>query len=334
MERLIYSLKVKKNEKALLINNGCARIAAIDGVRGVAILAIIVCHICYGFSSDSILGQYLGGTFNYVFLFISAYLLGLKYSMSHKVYGGVFLKRRIMRLGTSLYPFLLLVIGVCYIKGIPISPLKVAMNFLFLGWVAKLPGNGHLWFVTMIMLTYVSYVFLSRVKERNKSKLAFGMLLLIPLSIVVSLLGLPGYCFLMLMSCCLIFFYAEQIRNYLSNLQWEKVLCLYFFANLITLYCFMKNLIEIGHITYYYLTLLTGIASFLLLYKLFYKRIVARFFVFTSSISFELYLVHHPISDYHLFMPLTNNKTLSVIFIFVVSYVGAYILHKMVKLHG
>jgi len=66
------------------------RIKAIDGVRGIAILAIMVCHVCYGFCSDSRLGQYLGGTFNYVFLFISSYLLGLKFSMSHQIWGGNF----------------------------------------------------------------------------------------------------------------------------------------------------------------------------------------------------------------------------------------------------
>jgi len=243
--------------------------------------------------------------------------------------GGQFLKRRTIRLCSSLYPYLLLSIVVYVIIGISVSPLKIALNFLFLGWFAKLPENGHLWFVTMIMLTYGSYVFLSRVREKNKCKVALGLLVLLPLSIVVSLLGLPGYCLLMLMSCDLIFFYAEQIRNYLSKLSWNQVLCHYIFANLIALVLFREKMIEIGHIAYYYITLLTGIASFLLLYKLFCKRSVARFLVFTSSISFELYLVHHPISNYHLFLPLTNSKPLSVILIFLLSYMGAYILHKI-----
>lgn len=79
---------MKKNGGELMVIYKGERLESIDGVRAVAILAIVVCHVCYGFSGESVLGQYLGGTFNYVFLFISAYLFGLKHAAKPEVWGG------------------------------------------------------------------------------------------------------------------------------------------------------------------------------------------------------------------------------------------------------
>ena len=62
------------------------RIPAFDGIRAVAILMIVLCHICYGLGLMPI-GHYLGSTFNYVFFIMSALLLGLKVNKNeHKEY--------------------------------------------------------------------------------------------------------------------------------------------------------------------------------------------------------------------------------------------------------
>lgn len=52
------------------------RIPAFDGIRGVAVLMIVTCHVCYG-AGLGVWGQYLGGTFNTVFFLLSAILLGI-----------------------------------------------------------------------------------------------------------------------------------------------------------------------------------------------------------------------------------------------------------------
>lgn len=52
------------------------RIPAFDGVRAVAILMIVTCHVCYGAGAGT-WGQFLGGTFNTVFFLLSAILLGI-----------------------------------------------------------------------------------------------------------------------------------------------------------------------------------------------------------------------------------------------------------------
>lgn len=78
MENISKTPEMKKNE----------RWDAIDGIRAVAIMAIVACHICYGFDGYSVAGQYLAGTFNFVFSFISAYLFGLKYAARPETWGG------------------------------------------------------------------------------------------------------------------------------------------------------------------------------------------------------------------------------------------------------
>lgn len=323
---------VKKNVGKQKVISWGERLEAIDGVRAVAILAIVVCHVCYGFSEKSILGQYLGGTFNYVFLLISAYLFGLKHAAKPEVWGGQFLRRRMVRLCWSLYPFLGAVVVASWAFGIPLSPIQVAQNFLFLGWCAKLPGNGHLWFITMVMLTYVEYAVLTAI--RRKSLQVALLLLLLPVSLGVSLAGLPGYCFLMMAGCGLVFVFAPLVRSLLDQLGWWQVILLYAVGNAMTIPALVGGYTVIGAPSYYYMTLMTGVASFLLLHKLFGKLSLGRMGAFTSAISFELYLVHHPISDYHLFMPLVHYPTIAIVLVFVASYAAAYCLNQVARRIG
>lgn len=203
------------------------------------------------------------------------------------------------------------------------------MNFLLLGWCAKLPGNGHLWFITMVMLTYVEYAVLTAV--RRKSLQVALLLPLLPVSLGVSLMGLPGYCFLMMMGCGLVFVYASALRVLLERLGWRHILLLYAISHAVTIPALVGGYTMIGHTTYYYMMLMTGVASFLLLYRLFGKLSLGRMGTFTSAISFELYLVHHPISDYHFFMPLAHHPSIAVALIFVASYAGAYCLRLVAR---
>ena len=36
------------------------------------------------------------------------------------------------------------------------------MNYLFLGWFAKLPANGHLWFLTILIICYSFFCYSQR----------------------------------------------------------------------------------------------------------------------------------------------------------------------------
>lgn len=211
--------------------------------------------------------------------------------------------------------------------GVPLSPWKIILNYLCLGWLAKLPGNGHLWFITMIIFVYVEFVCLTRVRRREI--LLVLLLLQLPLSLYLSYKGLPGYSMLMLVGCGLVFLYAPAIKRQLDGLGWRWTVGLYLIAHAVVIPMFVARYIEIGHAPYYYMTLLTGMASFVLLYKVFSRFSPCRFLLFTSAISFEFYLVHHPMSNYQFFMPLVHNATVAVALIFVLSYLSAYVLNKV-----
>lgn len=62
------------------------------------------------------------------------------------------------------------------------------------GWFSKLPGLGHLWFVTMIMACYVTFAIIGYKPEVFK-KPAIWAVFCLPLHIVVAQMGLPGYFF-------------------------------------------------------------------------------------------------------------------------------------------
>ena len=139
-----------------------------DGIRAVAILFIMLCHICFGMGWSAA-GRFFGGTFNTVFFLLSAILLGLNIG-KYKLWGGrssifQFLFKRVMRLLCSLWHFLIVFIVVSYFAGIDFSLVSFTANMLMLGWFSKLPGLGHLWFVTMILACYMSFAIIGRKPE-------------------------------------------------------------------------------------------------------------------------------------------------------------------------
>lgn len=83
---------------------------------------------------------------------------------------------------------------VFYLAGIEFSLTSFAANMLMVGWFSKLPGLGHLWFVTMIMACYVTFAIIGYKPEVFK-KPAIWAVFCLPLHIVVAQMGLPGYFF-------------------------------------------------------------------------------------------------------------------------------------------
>lgn len=60
-----------------------SRLLQFDGIRAVAVLLIVLCHVFYGLDGmGSPAGQYLGGTYNFVFFAMSALLIGLNVNKS------------------------------------------------------------------------------------------------------------------------------------------------------------------------------------------------------------------------------------------------------------
>lgn len=307
------------------------RLLELDGIRAVAIIAIMICHISYGIEPCSWVGQYLGGTYNCVFFLISALLFGCKFTLSgEKIHAYEFMKKRIVKLAESLWPFLLICIVIYLILGINFSWRNAVLNFLMLGWFAKLPGLGHLWFVTMMVLCYCIYIIINYLTGEWKRWLLILLIAAILLQFVTEHYGLPSYAFLMLIYCGVVFLYPDKLLRFTRSINIWILFVASIIVNAIVLYALYSGILCIGHLSYYYMTTLTGVSSFMLLYRLFAKFKPKRILVFVSSISYELYLVHHPLAGVKLYSCITGgNVYIAIILVFVVSIVLAYLLNKI-----
>lgn len=304
-----------------------------DGIRSVAILFIVLCHICFGMGWAAT-GRFCANTFNTVFFLLSALLLGLNVN-KYKLGGGKqfilqFLSKRALRLLCSLWPLLIVFAVVFSLTDIDFSQVSFAANMLMLGWFAKLPGLGHLWFVTMIMACYVTFAIIGSTPKLFK-KPAIWVVFCLPLHIIVTTMGLPGYFFLILLYCSLAFLYAQDMVNWLNAVPIWMIAAAAMLVNVISYLLIYNKIIDNG-IFANYVTTIGGLTIFALMYRIFKVYSPGKLLCGISSISYELYLIHHPfclgeISFFNLF-PALNDWAI-VILIITVSTISAFILKRL-----
>lgn len=139
------------------------KIISLDYIRAISILGIVLCHCCYGITGLSFLGKFLASTFNVVFITLSAFLLGLSYEKNgNKRYDRNFIIHRISKLSYSYYPFIILMFAFLLYTSHNMSIRNAVSHFLFLAWFDKLPGFGHLWYVTLIIMCYFAIYIVSK----------------------------------------------------------------------------------------------------------------------------------------------------------------------------
>lgn len=309
-----------------------SRNTSFDGIRAIAILGIVGCHMCYGLEGMSWLGVYLGGTFNCVFFSLSALLLGEK--MLTGVKSVPFMKRRILKLVASLWPMLLAVITLFNIADIPFSMKSALMNFCLLGWFDKLPGFGHLWFVTMIVLCYIFFVGLGYVKRPINGWWSLPAFAVATLCACITWQhGLPGYLFLILFYCGMLFFYGKLLLKWTSLISKGLLTVLVLMTNGMALLLFYKGWLHSGSLGMYYITALCGIILLLWLYRMFASYTPGVALLYLSGISYEIYLVHHPFcfGSFSLFQWTGGYWWLGIIFIAIISLVLASALNRFSK---
>ena len=115
------------------------KIIALDYIRVISIIFIIVCHCCFSFPEYDWIGRYLGQTFNFLFLMLSSILLGLSWNKKNRPqYNKSFLFHRLGRISTSYYPFIIFMFIFLYITGYNIKAKDLIMHMIFLPWFDKL----------------------------------------------------------------------------------------------------------------------------------------------------------------------------------------------------
>lgn len=302
------------------------RLISFDYIRAISIIGIVLCHCCYGLSGLAFVGSFLGTTFNVVFLTLSAFLLGLSWEKrGKKAYGLSFLTHRISKLAYSYYPFLLVMFAFLAFTGFHVTIKDWLMHFLFLPWFDKLPGFGHLWFITMIVICYLGVFFVSRFQIVNKCKMG-GVILAVLSQCVLGRFGLPNYMFLYLFLYVMVFLNAKQILEYVGKLRISTIAIVGGLLIAGVLYLFYANMMN--KYTSVWGGMISAISFFMMSYLIFKNANENKVIGFISSISFEIYLVHHVFcfGQFSLFK-VVENPILGMSAILLLSVALAYPLH-------
>lgn len=318
---------------------------AFDILRLIAALMIVLCHIIYGFSYPRELGYYFSGTFVYVFILLSGYLLGLKYDETTNTLDNRFLKNRFYKLIPTYYIYLIISFLLIYWGGGHLSIKQIVSHFTFLNWfipkgsieLDPLPQLGHLWFMSCIILCYMTVYIVS--KWTNLKRLLFSNRIL-TLSTLILIALWTFQCIkygkfeqfgVSIISFTILFFRGKDILNYFDNIPKRLILFNFLIINAILIigYCYF-NLVEIVAAKIW-LNLLCALSWIIAFPRFFiYLNNIPVWIKCLSGLSFEIYLIHHPFTmgKYGLskFMP----DGWAIITILMITISLAFCLNKLV----
>ena len=153
-----------------------------------------------------------------------------------------------------------------------------------------------------------------------------GVILAVVFQIILGLVNLPNYICIYLILYFLAFFYAKKILEWTANIKTRQIVivCFLILPMIILLYYWELT----NKFTSVWIGIISAILIFCILNKLFDNAKENRNISFISSISFELYLVHHVFcfGEYSLFK-IIGNPILGIMAIFLLSVILAYPLH-------
>lgn len=101
-----------------------------------------------------------------VFFIISAWLFGHKWSAGeYKPFAPMaFFKKRCIRIFIPVWILIAFTIPLEYVFKGRFELQTILFNIIGLGWVRPFGVSGHLWYITMLMMLYVAFVLVSRVR--------------------------------------------------------------------------------------------------------------------------------------------------------------------------
>ena len=316
------------------------RICALDYARVVTILMIMLCHYLLFSDLDSGAGRYLGGVGTIIFFLISAFIYGLKYFANHNegLWGGEqsfnikrFAPGRVVKIGSSVWPFLALLTTLFLLFKVQFSWFDTILNFFFMGYLGKLPGNGHLWFITVLMVCYLEVILLLKV---NKTSRSFPYILLVFSVIAVIVgesLGIPSNAFIILGLYGFIFLKSKWFYEKAKAMRWWMA-AIIALLNIGCLIWELRGLFEYSRTIHFLLCGFCGLTLLALMLRYLPEKRNA-FVSFLSGISFELYLVHHTLCEgpFMRVGDLPFNHIVNFLFLVVISLVLAIGLNYLAK---
>ena len=310
------------------------RIAWLDCVRVLATTLVLLCH--WGQSLGQGSWGVAGGVANCIFFVLSGFCLGFRWRENGcHGFGMVFAKRRFYRLYAPFFVFVA-AYTVILANSEGLDSVSTLMNFLMLSWFFKLPGAGHLWFVTGMALTYVVLMGVSRIGERmGKRQLLVAMFVSLFCVSAQSLLAYVGirqaYFLTMLWGSVVAFLFGGKVHEVMQNsrLRWLVLqVTIVVAALLITLLVAHWKALEGHMVLYYWLCMAVAMATMVLMMVIKVNRPLPTV-GFLAMISYEIYLVHYPLcSDSPLFLlRLAGNAVAYGIMLLAASLLFGFVLH-------
>ena len=317
-----------------------------DYLRAFSAIMIVFCHILLGFGISDEMSCYLGGTFVDVFLLLSAYLLGMSSKDMINSSPLLFLKKRAGRLIPTYYIYLTLTfIIIIFILGWnSLSTRQIVGHYLFLNWFIEStriqsspqPQLGHLWFMSCILFGYILIVIWSKLINRfpclktNKSWVIFFCCISIIASILTFKIRFLVYPFTVILGFTLLFFKGNIIMDWIRSFKTWLLISLLIIGNIIGIGYYLEGGYEYPAL-YFWINLLNACLWIACAPIIFNRNAPSRVVLFLSSISFEIYLIHHPfcLGKYSLinYMPVW----FAAISVFIIAIIGGWILRLLTQ---
>ena len=302
-----------------------------------------------------------------IFYFIS-HVIGLKYKPL--LTWNNFLKHRYIRLSITYYSFLIISLILLLLGGESISIESVLAHFIYINYFTRSQicgvSFGHLWFLSMIMLCYITVWLIFRNRNtakivthftcsnshvRNSNEEGNGgdvisrrnflvcngiritiFLILLVLMFLASLVNIPSRLLLILFSFVYFFTNADKILMTFTQVSVLKTIFFCFVVNIATIIGFVHYNLDDYKILRDFMTLVSAIMWVILFYTNENRLTDNKVITFLSSISFEMFLIHHPLvlGKWSLINSF-NNTAISLFLVFVITISGAYILSVITK---
>ena len=303
---------------------------AIQIIRVLAMLFIVICHLCNE-SKNSMISS-LGQFFNigvFIFIFISGFLYGNKNIDNNSKW----LFNRLKRIMIPIYIFILFFI---FLTSFITEIFHYKFLFIYLFdlqyFLGSVKNAGHLWFCSVIVICYLLLPLMNKYKEKLISNFYPFSILIITISCLVGLVsksyGLLGF-------YLLTFYIGYFFKNSINIVKVKyfipiSLIIVGLIFRIIGKYLFDNTLLYETTITALTHIMMT-IGIFIFIYKLFNKfkasSITQKIINYFDELSYYIYIVHYmfivgPISV----MNITNNFVINLAIFIILTIMSAYVL--------
>ena len=306
------------------------KITSISNIRIISTILIFSCHIFQSF--DNFLAWWLNIGVQ-IFFVMAGFL-----SASSSLKGFTFFRRKILRILVPYLIFLIIVLPLYH--GINNLDFKNILIY-FTGVQAfnlnsTINGLGHLWFISIILLSYLIASILQTLKFKLSFKSFKKVLILSLICILVSMKVFSEIFYLPWLLLFVIGYSLNANSNLISSyrVKYSAIIStlLFFVLRIFIELDMIRNFNVLGHNLIIWSKVFMSLGLFIILYNFTRKQNLSSIkgFGIIESYSYEIYLTHQifilgPFS----LSRISQNSVLNIIIIILVTYLFSFLLQKL-----